>query len=102
NGAFFPALISSCNYAIARINIVGITGSTSAPYVAFGCNAGILIIRSLKASGSSAAYLGYAGGSSQVILPSAMSADITLVRKGSGSSADIRQESSSLYNNIQS
>ncbi|EOP6612122.1 phage tailspike protein [Escherichia coli] len=102
NGALFPALISSCNYAIARINIVGITGSNSAPYVAFGCNAGILIIRSLKASGSSAAYLGYAGGSSQVILPSAMSADITLVRKGSGSSADIRQESSSPYNNIQS
>lgn len=102
NGALFPALISSCNYAIARINIVGITGSDSAPFVAFGCNAGILIIRSLKASGSSAAYLGYAGGSSLVILPSAMSADITLVRKGSGSSADIRQESSSRYNNIQS
>lgn len=100
NGALFTALLSACNYASAKLNLTGITGSPQTPYVAFGCTAGKLVIDYLKTSGSNATYLGYAGGSAQVILPSAASTDITAIRKGTGSTADIRQVSSAVYSNI--
>ncbi|HGT0848567.1 TPA: phage tail fiber protein [Enterobacter kobei] len=100
NGALFTALLSACNYASAKLNLTGITGSPQTPYVAFGCTAGKLVIDYLKTSGSNATYLGYAGGSAQVILPSTASTDITAIRKGVGSTADIRQVSSAVYSNI--
>ncbi|MFS9588308.1 hypothetical protein U0102_23025 [Enterobacter hormaechei] len=100
NGAKFTALLSNCNYATASLNLVGIVGSPQTPYVAFGCTSGRLLIKDLKTSGSNATYLAYAGGTSQVILPATVSTDITPIRKGSGSTADIRQVSSAVYTNI--
>ncbi|ANN86123.1 tail spike protein [Enterobacter phage Arya] len=102
DGAKSPALISNCNHAKANLNLNNISGYTQAPYAAFICGAGKLLIQSLKVNATTnATYLGYAGGSAQVILPAAMDVDIAPVRKGSGSTADIRQVSSATYSTIQ-
>lgn len=95
-----PALISSCNYTVADLDLLNVTGYAQAPYSAFICSAGNLLIEGLRASGTLAANLGYAGGSSKVTLPALMASSVTSIRKGTGSTADIRQVSSTLYTDI--
>ena len=95
-----PALISNCAYTVADLDLLGVSGITAAPYSGFICGSGSLLITGLRAAGTTAAYLGYAGGSSKVTLPALISADINSIRKGSGSTAAINQVSSATYGNI--
>lgn len=99
-GSLVPALISNCNYTVADLDLVNIQGIPAAPYSGFICSAGSLLITGLRASGTTAGNLGYAGNSSNVTLPALMSADVNGIRKGSGSSAVINQVSSATYGNI--
>ncbi len=98
--SLIPALISNCNYTVADLDLVNIQGIPAAPYSGFVCSAGSLLITGLRASGTKAGNLGYAGGSSKVTLPALMSADVNGIRKGSGSTAVINQVSSATYGNI--
>lgn len=95
-----PALLSNCNYTVADLDLVNMTGYASAPYAAFICGAGSLLITGLRAAGTTAGAMGYAGGSSKVTLPALVAADVTSIKKGIGATADIRQVSSALYTDI--
>lgn len=99
-GSLLPALVSNCDYTVADLDLVNIQGIPAAPYSGFVCSAGSLLITGIRASGTTAGNLGYAGGSSKVTLPALMSADVNGIRKGSGSSAVINQVSSTTYGNI--